>query len=74
MKNFDKFMEKHGDKLYAKAKENTKYNAKGYAVINKKDEWIDETEWDDMYNGKIKEVIKNERYTTKGNMVCAIPT
>ena len=52
MSNFDKFMEEHGDKLYAKARKNTKYNSKGYAVISKQDEWIDETEWDEMYNGK----------------------
>ena len=75
MSNFDKFMEKHGDKLYAKAKKNTKYNAQGYAVISKNDEWIGETEWDELYNSITKnEVVTNEKYTTKGNMVCAVPT
>ena len=49
MGNFDKFMEKHGDKLYAKAKKNTKYNTQGYAVISKDDEWVEETEWDEVY-------------------------
>ena len=73
MSKFDKFMEKHGDKLYAKAKANTKYNKEGYAVISKDDEWVEETEWDEMYNND-KEVVINEKYTAKRNMVCAIPT
>ena len=74
MSDFDKFMEKYGADLYAKARANTKYNDKGYAIISKNDEWIEETEWDDMYNSKNKEAVKDEKYTTKRDMVCAIPT
>ena len=30
-------------------KNNTKYNSEGRAVISKDDEWLDETEQDDLY-------------------------
>lgn len=42
------------DKAYALAKQNTRYNEEGSAVISKDDEWVEETEWDDLYN-KMKE-------------------
>lgn len=62
---------KNMDRLYEIARKNTKYNSQGHAVISKDDEWIEETEWDEMFN---KEVKKDENYTPKRNMVCAIPT
>lgn len=34
---------------YAVVKENTKYNERGQATVSKSDEWIDETEWDDLF-------------------------
>jgi hypothetical protein len=42
--------QKYDDKAYLLAKANTKYNADGRAVIEAGDEWLDETEWDDVYN------------------------
>lgn len=34
---------------YKLAMQNTKYNEAEKAVVEKEDEWRDETEWDDMY-------------------------
>jgi hypothetical protein len=38
------------EKAYRLALKNTKYNSDGKAVIEKDDEWRNETEWDDMFN------------------------
>lgn len=40
----------HDKKACQIAMKNTKYNAEGKAVIEKDDDWRNETEWDDMYN------------------------
>ncbi len=39
----------YSEKAYEFAKNNTKYNNEGRAVISKNDEWADETEWDVLY-------------------------
>jgi hypothetical protein len=44
--------QKYDDKAYILAKANTKYNDDGSAVIEAGDEWLDETEWDDVYKQK----------------------
>lgn len=46
----------YGKKAYQKAIENTTYNSEGKAVISENDEWVNEHEWDDMF-----EQIKKER-------------
>ena len=46
--NYDK-------KAYQLAMKNTKYNNEGKAVVEKDDEWRDETEWDDMFEQMKKE-------------------
>lgn len=46
--NYDK-------KAYQIAMKNTKYNNEGKAVVEKDDEWRDETEWDDMFEQMKKE-------------------
>lgn len=46
----------YGNKAYQTALNNTKYNSEGKAVISKDDEWLNETEWDDVF-----EQIKKER-------------
>lgn len=45
----------YSEKVYEFAKNNTKYNNEGRAVISKDDEWLDETEWDDLYEQMKKE-------------------
>lgn len=42
-------------KAYKLAKENTKYNNEGKAVISSDDEWVDEAEWDDIFEQMKKE-------------------
>ena len=64
---------KQRDKLFEMARKNTKYNADGHAVISRNDEWVEETEWEEMFN-RSEEVVTNEKYTPKRNMVCAVPT
>lgn len=48
----------YNNKAYKMAMENTKYNTEGKAVISSDDEWIEETEWDDMF----KQMKKRTRY------------
>ncbi|MBS4902352.1 MAG: type II toxin-antitoxin system RelB/DinJ family antitoxin [Coprobacillus sp.] len=45
----------YNNKAYKMAMENTKYNTEGKAVISSDDEWIEETEWDDMFEQMKKE-------------------
>ncbi|EOU2123940.1 hypothetical protein C4D51_07375 [Clostridium perfringens] len=40
------------DKVMRIAKENTKYNEQGYAVISKDDEWREDNEWNRDYDEK----------------------
>lgn len=42
-------------KAYQTALNNTTYNKEGKAVISKDDEWVNETEWDDMFEQMKKE-------------------
>lgn len=39
----------YSEKVYEFAKNNTKYNNEGRAVISKNDEWLNEKEWDDLF-------------------------
>lgn len=39
----------YGPQAYAFAKKNTLYNNDGRAVISKDDEWVNESEWDEMF-------------------------
>ena len=39
----------YSEKVYEFAKNKTKYNNEGRTVISKDDEWLVETEWDDLY-------------------------
>ncbi len=45
----------YNNKAYKMAMKNTKYNTEGKAVISSDDEWIEETEWDDMFEQMKKE-------------------
>lgn len=40
----------YGLEAYKLAMENTKYVSDGRAAISKDDEWVNETEWDDLFN------------------------
>ena len=45
----------YSQKAYQLAMNNTKYNEEGKAVISEDDEWLQETEWDDMFEQMKKE-------------------
>lgn len=49
----------YGLKAYKFAMQNTKYNKEGRAVISSSDDWIEESEWDDMF-----EQMKGEKNNT----------
>jgi DNA-damage-inducible protein J len=51
-----KVTSRYNNKAYQLAMSNTTYNDSGKAVISKDDEWINETEWDEIY-----EQMKMER-------------
>lgn len=38
-----------GEKVYELAMKNTTYNKNGKAVISSEDEWVNESEWDDVF-------------------------
>lgn len=39
----------YGSQVYKLAIENTNYNKEGKVIIASDDEWVQETEWDDMF-------------------------
>lgn len=48
----------YNERDYELARKNTLYNEDGRAVIPKDDEWLEETEWDDMFEELKKEKKK----------------
>jgi hypothetical protein len=47
--SFTDFVTKNKDIIYKIAKSNTVINESGLSVIPKDDPWLDEKEWDEMY-------------------------
>lgn len=43
------YLERNKEKAYSFATENTIHNAQGRPTISKDDEWLNETEWDDLF-------------------------
>ncbi len=48
------YLETNRERAYAFATANTKRNEKGRPIISKDDEWVNESEWDDLF-----ELLKN---------------
>ena len=46
---------KYGLEAYKLAIQNTKYDKQGRATISSDDDWVDESEWDDVYE-QVKKV------------------
>ena len=44
------YLEANRERAYSFATANTKYNIHGHPSISKEDEWLYESEWDDLYN------------------------
>lgn len=45
-----KYLETNREQAYSFATANTKYNKQGHPMISKDDEWVEESEWDDLFN------------------------
>ena len=54
------YLEVNREKAYSFATANTKYNKQGRPVISEEDEWVNESEWDDLF-----EVLKNQKHMEK---------
>ena len=54
------YLEANREKAYSFATENTKYNKQGRPVISENDEWMDESEWDDVF-----EILKKQKHAEK---------
>lgn len=50
MSILEQYIKENKEKAYNFAKNNAKYNAQNRPIISKDDEWIKETEWDELYN------------------------
>lgn len=44
------YLETNRERAYSLATSNTKHDKHGHPVISKDDEWIDESEWDDLFD------------------------
>ncbi|MDE7062849.1 MAG: hypothetical protein K2O73_06360 [Lachnospiraceae bacterium] len=54
------YLKTNREQAYSFATANTKYNTHGRPSVSKDDEWINESEWDDVYN-----LLKNTEQTEK---------
>lgn len=50
MSILEQYLKENKEKVYNFAKNNAKYNVQNRPIISKDDEWIKETEWDELYN------------------------
>ncbi len=49
MSRLTQYLGENKDKAYSFAASNTTCNAQGRPIVLKNDEWISETEWDDLF-------------------------
>lgn len=49
------YLDTNKEKAYSFATANTRHNQQGRPVISKDDEWLQETEWDDLFNALVRE-------------------
>lgn len=54
------YLETNRERAYSFASANTKHDEKGRPVISKDDEWVNESEWDDLF-----ELLKNQKQMGK---------
>lgn len=53
---------KESSEIFESARNNTKYNSEGRAVISSDDEWLAETEWDEMYDSIVNRNMEYKGY------------
>lgn len=54
------YLDTNRERAYSFATANTKYNEKGRPVVSKDDEWLNESEWDDLF-----ELLKEQAHMEK---------
>ena len=60
MSTLEEYLETNKNKAYSFATSNTKFNENGRPVISKDDEWVNETEWDELFQVLAKKEQKGE--------------
>ena len=50
MSTLTQYLKKNKEHAYSFATANTKYDKQGRPVISKEDEWVDESEWNELYD------------------------
>lgn len=56
------YLETNREQAYSVATANTRYNICGRPSVSKEDEWVAESEWDDLFN-----LLKNTNQMEKNN-------
>ena len=54
------YLEDNREKAYSFATANTKYDKQGRPVLSNDDEWVNESEWDELFN-----ILKSRKQTEK---------
>lgn len=54
------YLDTNRERAYSFATANTKYNEQGRPVVSKDDEWLNESEWDDLF-----ETLRKQAHTEK---------
>ena len=54
------YLDTNRERAYSFASANTKHDEQGRPVVSKDDEWLNESEWDDLF-----ELLKSERQGEK---------
>lgn len=54
------YLDTNRERAYSFATANTKHDEQGRPVVSKDDEWLNESEWDDLF-----EVLKKQAHTEK---------
>ena len=54
------YLDTNRERAYSFATANTKYNEQGRPVVSKDDEWLNESEWDDLY-----EILRKQAHMEK---------
>ena len=54
------YLDNNRERAYSFATANTKYNEQGRPIVSKDDEWLNESEWDDLF-----ELLKKQAHMEK---------
>lgn len=54
------YLDTNRERAYSFATANTRYDEQGRPVVSKDDEWLNESEWDDLF-----EILRKQAHTEK---------